>query len=691
MGLPAGDAGEVADSNHQLAGEAWERTLPPVVVLRRRPGSSPVVPLTLPEADLEGVVAWDLEPAPGEPEEEGRHPHRGTVRVPELTVQDKVDLEGARYRRLALPLPGGLPEGYWDLRVTTPAGREARTRVVLTPPAAWEPPWMARQERLWGVAAHLCSLRRDGDLGIGDFGHLEPLVRLAAGLGARLVGLNPFHALFLQHPERCSPYAPSDRRFLDARYLDVTAVTGFEVTPEVNRRLESTSLRRTLARLRTADHVDYRVVMRLKLDLLNRLHAAFRERSTAGRIPAEEAEDYTAFRARTGRGLEHFALFETIQQVHRGRLPAPLCDPDGAASSAFAAAHEEELEFHRFLQWQADRQLTAAARTAAGEGLEGFYRDLAVGADPRGSEVWSQPGLFASGVCFGAPPDAFNAAGQDWGMPPWDPRALRERAYAPFIEVVRANLRGAAALRIDHVMALRRLFWVPAGSPAVEGPYVRYPFEDQLGVLALESRRARALIVGEDLGTVPEGFRERLTAEGVLSYRLMMFERWPSGFFLGPDRYPERSVATFTSHDLPTLAGWWKGSDLSERRELGLLGERTLEELETERETGRERLRSALSDQDLPGAGSTGPEDLKEVALGVQRFLARSPARVMMANLDDLLLEERQLNQPGTVKEYPNWRRRLTRPLEDLTDDLYLKTTAAALRREREGPAPPAA
>jgi 4-alpha-glucanotransferase len=446
--------------------------------------------------------------------------------------------------------------------------------------------------------------------------------------------------------------------------------------------MDSTSFRRARERIRSRDLIDYPAVARRKQDLLARHHTAFRQ--------GPEADDYAAFRRREGQALEHFALFESIQEVHRGRVPASLCEPGSAATRAFAAAHEARLDFHRFLQWQADRQLEAVVRTASRTGREGLYRDLAVGAHPQGAEVWSQPGLFARRVAFGAPPDAFNLQGQTWGMPPPAPRALRAAAYEPFIRLLRANLRHAAALRIDHVMALHRLFWIPDGVPAVEGAYVDYPFDDLLGIVALESRRHHCLVVGEDLGTVPAGFRERLETEHIWSYRLMLFERWPDGLFYRPDQYPERAVATFTSHDLPTLAGWWRGSDVAERVALGLLADRPPEKAEAERVQDRERLRAALADQGLPGGDTSLPEDVKEVALGVHRFLARSPAGLMMANLDDLLLEERQLNQPGTVDEYPNWRRRLARPIEDLPADLYLRTTAEAIERERESPAPPA-
>ncbi len=691
MDIPAGTEAETAESLHRLSGEAWEGALPPVVVLRRRPGESALVPLTRPESGLEGVVHWTLVPAAGEPEEESRHPRRGTIPLPSLVVLDRAAFDGQRLRRLGLPLPDGLPEGYWDLTVELPGGTGAATRVVLAPPSAWEPPWMGLGKRRWGIAAHLYSLRGHHDLGIGDFGQLRRLVDLAAGVGADYIGLNPLHALFGRHPDRRSPYAPSDRRFLNPLYLEVSAVTGFTECEAVRKRMGSASFRRALERTRSRDLIDYPALARRKRELLGLLHTAFRERRSAGLPLPGEAEDYAAFRMREGRALEYYALFESIQEEHRGRVPAALRDPDSAAAMAFVVTHQTRLDFHRFLQWQADRQLKAVAHTTRQAGLEGLYRDLAVGAHPQGAEVWSQPGLFARGVAFGAPPDAFNLQGQTWGMPPLEPRALRAAGYAPFIRLLRANLRHAAALRIDHVMALRRLFWIPDGAPAVEGSYVDYPFDDLLGIVTLESRRHRCLVVGEDLGTVPEGLRERLEAERIWSYRLMLFERWPDGLFHRPDQYPERAVATFTSHDLPTLAGWWQGSDLAERVALGLLADRPPEEAAVERARDREQLRAALADQGLPGGETSGPGDLKEVARGVQCFLARSPAGLMMANLDDLLLEERQLNQPGTVDEYPNWRRRPARPLEDLSADLYLRTTAEAIVREREGPAPPAA
>ncbi len=365
--------------------------------------------------------------------------------------------------------------------------------------------------------------------------------------------------------------------------------------------------------------------------------------------------------------------------------------PDGAGVAAFDAAHPDDVEFFLYLQWEADRQLAAVAEAGRQAGLAvGLYRDVALGASPDGAEAWGYQDSLVFGAEVGAPPDAFNPAGQGWGLPPFDPHALREAAYAPFIDLLRANMRHAGAVRIDHVMGLARQFWIPAGGSPADGAYMRFPLEDLLGILALESRRHRCVVIGEDLGTVPDGFRDRLAQAGVLSYRLLYFERGGDGAFMPPDHYPALSLAAVATHDLPPLPGYWSGHDIETRARLGLLASSGAERAaKRERVTDRDALANMLrAHGGLSDAGHPSPDD---IALAAYRFLARAPSHLLMVRPEDILGLMEQTNLPGTRDEHPNWKRRLPLTVEALAADPRLRRLAAMLAAEGRAGVPLAA
>ena len=382
-------------------------------------------------------------------------------------------------------------------------------------------------------------------------------------------GVSPLHALFAGDRERASPYHPSDRRFLDPIYIDVERVPDFTEAPAAQ--ALHAQLRTRIAGLATQVNVDYEAVWQAKRALLDACFAHFELRARTDAFVAE----FDGFVAAGGEALRRFALFDAIAAAHPrvpwDRWPESLRRPDAAGVAEFAARDARSLRFALYLQWLADRQLAQAAARARDGGLAlGLYRDLAIGAAPDGSEPWASPGGFALGVSIGAPPDPFSPTGQVWDLPPPDPNVMIATACAGFRELLAANMRHAGALRIDHVMGLSRLFWVPGGATAAAGAYVRYPFDALLGTLALASARARCLVVGEDLGTVPDGLRERLADAAVLSYRVLWFER-DGDAFIAPSQWPAQAAACVSTHDLPTIAGWWTGADIDEREALGLL------------------------------------------------------------------------------------------------------------------------
>jgi glycogen debranching enzyme GlgX/4-alpha-glucanotransferase len=565
-------------------------------------------------------------------------------------------------RRIALP---PLPEGRH--LVFDEAVPDSPCHLAIVPRQAFPSVLPGR----FGLAAQIYALRRDGDQGIGDFTAVADLARIAQGQGAALLGLSPPHALFPTDRSRASPYHPSDRRFLDPILLDVAALPLVADLPAVRAALaEQGSAFATLA---ARDSVDHAGVWAAKRAVLR---AAW-EGLPAGH-PARAA--LVAFRADGGAALDRFCAFVAIadQQGHSDarRWPAGLRHGADAGVAEAIVRHADEIGFQAFAQLLADRQLAEAGRAGAG-----LYRDLAVGAAPDGAEPWSGDARFLSGFSVGAPPDPFAAEGQVWGLPPPDPRDALATGHAAFARLLRANMRHAAALRIDHVLGLRRLFVVPEGAAGAEGAYLAYPFQAMLGQVALESRRARCLVVGEDLGTVPEGIGHALQSAEILSYRVLWFEReGPS--FIPPARWPARAAACVATHDLATLAGFWTAADLEERAALGLLPD--LPAALEERAQDRAALCALLAQEGLlpEGAAPDAPMD-DALAAAVHELVARAPSAIMLAQAEDLAGERMAVNLPGTDRERPNWRRRLPVTVAALTDLPRARAVLATLRAAR--------
>ena len=551
--------------------------------------------------------------------------------------------------------------------------------------------------RSWGLTTQLYSLRSARNWGIGDFTDLAKLCRAAGPLGAAAVGINPLHALFASEPRHASPYSPSSRHMLDYLYIDVTAVPGFADDPAIGALMAPAAL----AAVRAAELIDHAAVATLKRPVLEALYRRFRTAHLGDGVKSAYGEAFRAFRQAGGQPLLRFATFEALhEQLDRERghstwrdWPAPLRDPNSPAVAAFAAQHGERVEFFQFLQWQADVQLGAAAATGRAAGLSlGLYRDLAVGVNAGGAAAWADQDLVVPGMAIGAPPDPLSRAGQDWGLAPLNPLALRQHGFQPFIAALRANMRHAGVLRIDHVMSLARLYWVPAGRSAVAGAYVRYPFAELLRLVALESQRQRCAVVGEDLGTVPSGFRETLQAANMLCYRVVMFERRWDGNFRSPGEYPPLAAASAATHDLATLKGFWLGRDISWRQRLALYPDAAAEAADiSERYTARWQLLEALEREGLMPRDRFGeflPLDGEPVFSGelgeaILVFLARSRARLMLVQLEDIAGELEQANLPGTSDAHPNWRRRLAQRLEDILAGQDLRRIAALVGTER--------
>jgi 4-alpha-glucanotransferase len=566
-----------------------------------------------------------------------------------------------------------LPLGYHTVRAPDGAGSRS---LIVAPPRCYLPPTM-RKGTIWALSTQLYALRSQRNWGIGDFSDLADFVELAASAGARAVGLNPLHALHPHNPTSASPYSPSSRLFLNVLYIDVERVDEFREVPDVEREVARREFASGLAELREADLVDYLAVSAAKFWILEQLYDAFRARHLSRGDSSARA--FRRFCRNGGQPLERLAIYEALAEHFQGRdvknygwrqWPAPYRDPASPEVTRFANEQRVRVDFFRYLQWLAQRQLAAADRSARETGTA-LYCDLAVGADLNGADVWSDQDAFATEASLGAPPDPLNTEGQNWGLAPFSPIALRARAYQPFIALLRANMRHAGILRIDHVMALRRAFWIPRGAPASQGAYVRYPMEDLLGIVALESTRNRCAVVGEDLGTVPDGFRERMAEAGALSTRLFYFERdWSNRGFLAPERYPRPAAASIGTHDLPTLAGWWTG-DRGEREDRW--GDRfllidALEHAGAINAAAASRLRK---DADRGGTLAV----VQALADAVHGFLSKTPCALLVVAIDDVLNEIGAVNVPGTFDEHPNWRRKHSLWIQSIEADGRLSRT----------------
>ena len=542
----------------------------------------------------------------------------------ELTLEDgtSVTAEGR--------LPPEVPCGYHELRRATDG---QTVRLIVSPGRCRSP----RGQRAWGWAVQLPALRSGRSWGIGDLTDLKSLALWSAGQGGSTVLVSPLHASRPGVPQQASPYFPSSRCWRNPLYLRIEELGGGAEVERFAGAARALNEERLVQRDR---------VWELKLAALEWLWDRF------GGDP-----DFDRYCDGEGQLLTRYAAFCALSEVHAGpwsQWPANVRHPEGAGVSAFVSRHRHRVRFHQWLQWLLDRQLASA-----GAGVD-LVQDLAVGIDPSGADAWMWQDVLAPGMAVGAPPDAFNRLGQDWGLPPFDPWKLRAAGYEPFARTIRANLRGGSGLRVDHVMGLFRQYWVPARTDPRHGAYVRYPADDLLGILALESDRAGAFVVGEDLGTVEPVVREELAKRNVLSSRVLWFEE------ASPADFPTRSMASISTHDLPTVAGLWTGADLSAQQRLGLEPEAA----------AVDAIRSRL--RDLVGLADDAALD--EVIVAAHRLLAEAASMVVTASLEDALGVEERPNMPGTTDAWPNWSLALPVPLERALSDPRVVAVADALR-----------
>ncbi len=610
-----------------------------------------------------------------------------------LKLESGATQQGRISGKMTLALPGKIPAGYHQLTLTQDA-QQWDCRVIVAPKRCYEPDALLAGKKLWGACVQLYTLRSENNWGIGDFGDLRLLLKKVAERGGAFVGLNPIHALYPANPVAASPYSPSSRRWLNVIYIDVSAVDDFRLSEAAQQWWNLPLTQQRLQAVRASDWVDYGEVMPLKLEGLRLAYAQFLKRKAQD----PQVKSLAAFVKQGGESLYLQAAFDALYEhlaketdvaLGWNRWPEQYHDARGPAVRAFCEQQAQDVEFYLWLQWLAETQFSQCYEVSQqGDMPIGLYRDLAVGVVEGGSETWGDGELYCLKASVGAPPDILGPLGQNWDLRPMDPHVMVKRGYQPFIDLLRSNMTSCGALRIDHVMTLLRLWWIPAGETADKGAYVQYPVDDLLAILALESQRHRCMVIGEDLGTVPVEIVSKLREGGVYSYKVLYFERDEENNFRAPQSYPVQAMATITTHDLPTLRGYWQSDDLALGKSLGLYrDEDVLQELYADRARARQGLLDGLHHYDCIPKKTGRKAALMEMTpvlnRGLQRYVADSACALLGLQPEDWLDMDAPVNVPGTSDEYPNWRRKLSTSLEEMFADEQVNKLIKDLDKRR--------
>ena len=681
MGLSAGTPEELTKALGDRTRREWRRLVPPALVV------SESQPRLLPVSVASELLGFRI---------------HVTIRREDGTTSDvdanlcdqeqtgTADIDGHTWVRKQVRLAADLPLGYHDVSVTV-GPTTAATRYIVTPDRAWSHPRLQNGGRAAGIAVSLYGVRSARNWGCGDFRDLLSMIDWAAdSLNASFISLNPLHAIHNRQPFNTSPYSPNSIFYQNHIYLDVEGIEDFPRSRRAGLLRGQTEVCSEIEHLRSAPFVDYERVNALKLRFLKLLFVQFLRE---WRAHSARAADFDAFREREGHLLEKFSTYCALDEyLHRRdpqlwiwpQWPLEYQDPESPQVHAFRKKHWRSVLFYQYLQWQIDRQLQRAQEHAHSRLPIGLYHDVALATDRFGSDLWAHRNFFAPGCRVGSPPDDFSPAGQDWGFPPPNSEHHRENGYRLFAESIRKNCRHGGALRMDHVMRLFRLYWIPEGFDASQGTYVRELSEDYLRLLALESVRQRVIVVGEDLGTVEPEVREKLARFGILSYRLFYFEK------NGPDfrhysTYPQQALVSSTTHDLPTIAGYWVGADIEIRSKAGMIDDEGHRAQWAARAQDKQKMLDALAGAGLlPGhlsrSASDYPRLTDELHRAVAAFLARTPSQLLAINQEDLTHEVAQQNLPGSTWQYPNWRRKMRFTLEQLRSDPQALALTAVYR-----------
>lgn len=684
------DDNSLRESISQLENAKWISLLPSSHIVKLEEAHH-FINISIPNNDIslvkDGSVHWKIIT-------EIEETLQGNFSLEELCFIDKREINEVSYVRYQLPLPI-LDEGYHQLTITYNQITES-CPLIYTPIKCYNPK-QASAKKMWGFTAQLYALKSKNNWGIGDFGDLHRFIEVAAEQGAATIGINPLHPLYQNNPAHRSPYSPSSRTFLNPIYINMTAaISLFSGCEQVQSLVKDDEFQKRLIQAKTSELVDYTAVASLKFQVLTLLFEDFCNKNTT--TYSDQNQEFTKFKQDHGDNLRQFATYDALYEYFRsidennyGWTSWPLAyqKTDTAEIIEFQKFNAERIEYFCFVQWLAHTQLTDVKTAAKAKNMKvGLYLDLAVGCDGSGLDVWSNQDLYVAGASIGAPPDGMNALGQNWGLTPMSPVALKAKGYQPLVDALRSNMQYSGALRIDHILGLMRQYWVAPNMAANEGMYITFPFDEILRIIALESQRNQCIVIGEDLGNVPEGFSDIMHNAGLLSFKVMFFERWQSGLFKRPELYPEQSVVTIATHDTATLTGWWQGRDLQWRELLNLYPNTEAGEHDrNSRASEREMLLDALNDMqviDNAKLPSVNPAIMStELSIAVQKYLAAAPSYIQLIPLEDALECNEQVNIPGTIDEHPNWLQKLPVSIEDFFETDSVKQIVSTMRKVR--------
>lgn len=620
-----------------------------------------------------------------------------TLKATDFELIGVTDISDVEYQCYLVHFDNALPLGYHSLELLEKGNDEplAIMSLIIAPQACYTPPEMVEGKKLWGASIQLYCLKSQSNWGIGDFSDLKVLLKKTKDNGGDFIGLNPIHALAPSQPENGSPYSPSSRKWLNLLYADLEAIDEMSRNKALQEKIKTPEFQAQLSGLRDTKWVDYKGVTELKVSVLKALYATLNDKSAASK---KRLKQFKAYIASKDESLMHQASYDALQfkflaeDMHSWGWPVwpeSFKSFQSEGSQQWIAENEDAVLFWCYCQWVTELQIEEADLYAKSLGMTlGLYRDLAVGVGKSSSEVWANQDLYSSEVSVGAPPDILGPLGQSWGLPPIAPDKMVKAGYQPFIDLLQANMSHCGSLRIDHAMGLLRLWWVPEGATADSGTYIYYAIEDMLNLLALESMRNECLVIGEDLGTVPDGMDVLLKDAGVYSYKVFFFEVGEDGNYISPNDYKQQAMATLSTHDMPTIKGYWHCDDLHLGKELGLyLDQDALNGLMSGRLGSKQKILNTLHEHNsLPenynrDALYTGMD--QTLNFSMQKHLAKGSSALLSLQLEDFLEMDAPVNVPGTFDEYRNWQRKLSCDLDGIFNNESIKTLLADLTKAR--------
>ena len=697
MKLDISSADKAIEEIKRLKARPWNRFIEPVMVIsvNEQPLSFPVYVPVREGEDSKLAVSWSIK------DEQG-HVEEYSVAGNAVTISGSSRIDDVRYLKIDLPSNGNRDLGYYsiDIRCSSPVVISGRSKIIITPDSCYIPPELDKPtSRAWGLYLNLYSIRSSQNWGVGDFTDLKKIIAWISRLGGSFVGINPLHAIANRKPGGISPYSPISRLYRNFIYIDIEEVREYKEYNENGPMTDRADFADLLAEIRNSDHLDYEKIASLKKDTLLLLFDVFYGKLKDSSQHLERVEDFKQYISEEGDALDSYATYMalcgSLKDLNTERpsyltcfnswreWPAEYHDPAGEAVREFKERSEKQIFFYKYIQWLADRQLGEAAQLADQLGMSvGLYKDLAIGSIGGGSDTWNYQHVIAEGTDVGAPPDDFSVNGQNWGFPPIIPEGLKNSGYEIFIQAIKKNMKYGGALRIDHALGMFRLFWIPAGMHASYGAYLKYPTEELLRIIALESIRNKTIVIAEDLGTIGENVRETLLRFRMLSYRLLYFERnYPDPSFSRPEKYPDMALCSVTTHDLPTIYGYWSGRDIEAKKRLGVFpDEASLQSYINERERDKALLFDALKSEGAIKSDQPDFEMTPELCLGIYEYLARTSCKLATVSLDDAIGTMDQQNMPGVTDSYPNWMQKTPVTLEQLMSDKWFETLSERLK-----------